>query len=401
MNIYLPIEFKERELGPKILLSNELRNLSDFTFYVGNYDLIIRKILKGELAPGIIIFKSIQRYLFPKLVILKILGFKIIHLEEESWVPFDTEDLLLRRYPLRNLFLISCVWMPIKIDFKPYSIRNIFRNKFTVVGHPRVNYFLKSQSSNNRTSDYLSKKILIISSFAYINNVNEYNFWNSTRDELGLMNSFFFRIKYKQIFNNILSDYEYMIAFIEYLISEGFVVEYRPHPSENDKIISNRFPTINITPRDNYDIIEEKNYRYIVHFGSTFALDLIKNGFKNVVCLDRLKTPQILTNSKLVSFIFNDFNFVKNRLKAGAICNSNSLEDLFISFKIEKFQVKTSYKCKIVNSILYFLLKKISFKISTRKANLTVRDLTRVISDLRIIANVKEIEENIFMIKYE
>jgi surface carbohydrate biosynthesis protein len=401
MNIYLPIEFKERELGPKILLSNELRNLRDFTFYVGNYDLIIRKILKGELAPGIIIFKSIQRYLFPKLVILKILGFKFIHLEEESWVPFDTEDLLLRRYPLRNLFLISSVWMPIKIDFKPYSIRNIFKNKFTVVGHPRVNYFLKSQSSNNRTSDYLSKKILIISSFAYINNVNEYNFWNSTRDELGLMNSIFFRIKYKQIFNNILIDYEYMIAFIEYLISESFVVEYRPHPSENDRIISNRFPTINITPRDNYDLIEEKNYRYIVHFGSTFALDLIKNGFKNVVCLDPLKTPQILTNSKLASFIFNDFNFVKYSLKAGAICNSNSLEDLFISFKIEKFEVKTSYKCKIVNSILYFLLKKISFKISTRKANLTIRDLTRVISDLRINANIKEIEENIFMIKYE
>ena len=156
MNIYLPIEFKERELGPKILLSNELRNLRDFTFYVGNYDLIIRKILKGELAPGIIIFKSIQRYLFPKLVILKILGFKFIHLEEESWVPFDTEDLLLRRYPLRNLFLVSSVWMPIKIDFKPFSFRKIFRNKFTVVGHPRVNYFLKSQSLLlKRTEDIL------------------------------------------------------------------------------------------------------------------------------------------------------------------------------------------------------------------------------------------------------
>jgi len=400
MNVYLPIEFKERELGPKIFLSYKLSKNFSYNYFIGNYDLLIRDVLTGKLPPGIIIFKSIQRYLFPKLLVLRLLGCKFIHLEEESWVPFDSKDLLLRRYPIRNILLMSKIWMPIEIDLRFDKIRSKFRNKFHFTGHPRIDYFTKLNSNCFDGNSSFSNSILIISSFAYINNIDQYNFWKSTRDELGIFNSVFYKPKYKSIYNEITRDYEFMLMFISHLIKENIRIDYRPHPSENSEVIKRIAPSLNITQRDNFREISNNNYRHIVHFGSTFALDLIKNGFKNVVCLDRKTFPSILSNSKLSSVYVNEFNFVKRNFNSTVTCLP-SIDYLFSPFTFSEIGVTLKRRPKWLLKSLYFILKKIDYKVSHYKSNINFDDINTVTSSLKLNCKIYPSDSMIFLIKYD
>ena len=143
MNLYIPIEFKNRELGPKLWLIKNFIDLEKYNVIFGNTDVIISKILKGKFQPGVIILKSAQKYFFFKILLLKLLGNFIILLEEEAWVPYNLNDLIRRRFPLRTLVLINKIWLPyqgIKESFPQFKYY-LLRNKIVVTGHPRINYF--------------------------------------------------------------------------------------------------------------------------------------------------------------------------------------------------------------------------------------------------------------------
>ena len=65
-----------------------------------------------------------------------------------------------------------------------------------------------------------------------------------------------------------------MLNLISYLNAKNYKIHYRPHPSE---IIDSKSNFLNLLElrKDNLTEIKKENYKYIIHFGSTFALDLL------------------------------------------------------------------------------------------------------------------------------
>ncbi len=403
MNLYIPIEFKNRELGPKLWLIKNYIDLERYNVIFGNTDVIISKILKGKIQPGVIILKSAQRYFFYKILFLKILGNFLILLEEEAWVPYNSRDLIRRRFPLRTLVLINKIWLPyvnIKKSFSKFKYY-LLRNKIIVTGHPRINYFKQINVGliNNTNTNTNTNKILIISSFGYNTKLNVSIFLSSMKNELGYINFIKHKKKYKHFKEEVEKDYDFMLKLISYLNTKNFTIHYRPHPSE---IIDSKSNFLNLLKirRDNFTEIEKENYKYIIHFGSTFALDLLILGFLNVICVDRRNDPEILTNSKLSNCFITDLSYFNSDKKLTSIyCNSN-FNDLMCEFSISDINFTHKVRNNFIKKIVNIFCQQFKFHVDHSKNNICLNDFINFNNFFENKLYFNDLGDNLFNIIY-
>jgi surface carbohydrate biosynthesis protein len=401
--LYIPIEFKNRELGPKLFLINKFIDLNNYKVVFGNSDKIFISVLRGELEPGVVILKSAQRYLFIKLLVLRVLGNKLILLEEESWVPFNLKDLSMRRFPLLSLLLLNEVWLPYEgilkgfTDFKTW----IIGRKIRITGHPRINFLgLKKHLHDCKENLNVSngnKKILVISNFGHLNNMNINSFLIDMRRELGLINYLFYKKEYLNYKAQIESDYFRALDLIQYLNGGNYLVHYRPHPSENKNNFDYRLNDVHIR----FDSLEDlfyQDYFLILHFGSTFALDLLTLGLKNVAYLDSGIYSNVLENSKYSGRVFVMKNL--GLIESQDVKSASNLSELMQEFRIESLSLTRGHFFLGVNKCIYFLMNYYNMKVQKYKDNLELSDFHALLG-LQEFGNlmVEQLDNSFFVVK--
>lgn len=338
MKFYFPIEFFRREFNSKLFLSSLLLHNNSNSICLGNSDILIDRCLRGEFDSGIILIKSMQLYIWPKLLLLRILGFKVFLLEEESWVPFNDFDIKCRRLPVVNQILINGILCPNQYFFelKSYSKKLLF-------GHPRINVF--SRTIIKPSNRPISEKILLISSFGFVNNLNpNYSFLNTIRQEIGWLKFLLYQKRYQSYYEKVKKDFDDCRMVYHMLTKMGFKVSYRPHPSENTCDLDMTLSQYNLPiEKDAVD------YGTIIHFGSTIAFDLELLKYKgNIVCYSDKSTLDILTNSKLSGIIIHDISKLSGIISSPISCvrdsnkfllgvSENSIISFFKEIDILKF----------------------------------------------------------------
>jgi hypothetical protein len=280
--VYFPVEIIQREFDYKSKLA-DLLNGNGFQASLKPLDDLFDDLLNSALPPGIIIVKSIQRYLFFKLLILRLLGNRIVYLEEEAWVPFSTDDIIRRRFPKRNRLLIDHILCPNKFLFDAYRLERFVKSdRITLVGSERM---------RNKDVFRIRKvsKVLIIGSV-----VSESwdDYWSIYKSELGFFANLRKR-EYKCFYEMVMLDHSRLIEIGNQLSERGFSVFYRPHPAE----LMHGIHGVNMEILDNSVKVglQALDFDLVLHSGSTSAFEL--SGV-NIVAVSHESSLNVHANSK-------------------------------------------------------------------------------------------------------
>lgn len=309
INIYICVEIATREYKFKNKIKDFL-NQKNFNVILNYTDTIIDGQLSGKLEPGVTIVKSIQRYTFKKLLLLKLIGARVIYLEEEAWVPFNDQDLLDRRLPKINLELCDLVLVPNKYLYNLVrDNNNLDANKFVFFGSNRM----VKKSDSFKLNQF--KTVLFIGSFGAIENQKKY--LKIFLNELSYLKSIIKRRKYKRYFEYWNEDKTSLYELMNDLSLKGYKVFYRPHPSETNFTTSNKVTLLdNIEP---IGVIANK-FDLIIHSGSTCTFEISS---PNIICVSKWRFDDININSKNHGPIIQNCNDLDKLMNSNFRCIYN------------------------------------------------------------------------------
>ena len=346
MNIYIPIEVKNRELESKVLLALEAAS-KGHQVLVGVKSDTTDLIFKNFLKPGIIHLKSIQ----PNTIVTKFLkraklrGFRVTTQDEESGLLDEKyDDFANQRFGPLSLAFVDKVFCWGKHDYQSLrSIYPMFSDKFINTGSPRVDFwkqelfdYYKSCYNYNIPSEY----VLIISNFGTSlsnNSLTDFVKYIMKDKDLKSVNEEIYNLirNYSYSINLTLEYISTIKKLAEIFIDKIFVL--RPHPTEDLKAWK-----LLLGDTQNIKVIHQgsagfwiNNAKIIILNGCTTAFEAIAMG-KNVISYRPLKSAyEREIPNKIIPNIFN-FNLLKNQVKK--LLNE---EQSIPSPTLVKFQNKT------------------------------------------------------------
>ena len=334
--VYFPVEIMQREYAYKSEIVKLLTS-NGYSACLMPLDDLFDDLLSGKASPGIVVVKSIQRYLFIKLLILRLLGNFIIYMEEEAWVPFNDEDIVRRRYPRRNRYL-----------FRVYNRVSLFgRDRIRLVGSNRMRI-------KEDTSFHSSKNVILLGSIV---SVSWDRYWEIYKSELGILGTIYKRL-YRVYYDKLSLDHEVLLEIGLGLLERGWSVSYRPHPAEDVEVFADN----RIRILDNRLSVSDQSklFDVILHSGSTAVFEL---GTSNVVAVSHHTTEDIHANSKCFGPLVNNVGQLDRFLSGGINCAYNN-EDYVNPFDIDSFNgileliwEKERHGFKFL-SVLFILYKK-------------------------------------------
>ena len=175
--IYLPVEFKLRELDSKLALSLKLLS-KGYSVVIGQQWEIYANL--KTIPPGIILFKSHNRIHYPAMKIAKESGHIVAALEEEAMAL--TNEKALGKCSTKELYE-ACDFILATGEFeKNYHIQKNPKSKIVVVGNPRVDllknkYITYYQHKINSISSMYKDYVIINTNFTISNsnmgNINQ------------------------------------------------------------------------------------------------------------------------------------------------------------------------------------------------------------------------------------
>ena len=345
--IYIPVEIAQRELEYKRRLAR-LFEEQGFNVELKYLDDMFDDILSGKSPSGVVFVKSIQRYLFLKLFILKLLGNKIVYMEEEAWVPFNERDIVRRRFPIRNRLLIDLIFCPNRFLFNAFKDKLfVSEKKIHLVGSDRM---IPKESAVFKSN----KEVLVLGSIVA---TQWSKYWKIFRKELGWKSSLY-KKKYFNYFQKSLRDNEKLLELANSLSNKGYSVSYRPHPAELSKQVINS--KIKIVSNSMPVAEQAGNYDIILHPGSTSAFEL-SNG--NLVAVSDEATLDIHSNSKfygpiatknsdLNRIINGEFNCIFNN---DYLVNPSNFRQIF---QLLKHEQNDSNNYKLLVQRIFLIYKK-------------------------------------------
>lgn len=351
MNVYLCVEIASREMTFKKYLQNIL-NKNNVNCIVGFSDDLIDSLISGKLDSGIIIVKSIQRYILLKLILLRLTGNRVVYMEEEAWVPLNDVDIIKRRFPKSTYKLCSSVLCPNNYYNDLIKSLSFTKNNIFNVGSNRM-------STKKEFNVKTFKKVLFLGSYGALD--SEKKFLDIFTNELNLFDKLCLKKLYKYFFRQYLKDKSKLFDLMKSMSKDSNLnIYYRPHPSESNIYVDN----ISLEP-NNIPISEScKKYDLIIHSGSTSTFE-IKSG--KVLCYSDSNTNDIHQNSKFHGPIAHNIEDIYKICKSNIRCLYNDLnfvnkfdEILFVS-TIEEINLSqfNPFK-KIINIIYSVYIKTIS-----------------------------------------
>jgi surface carbohydrate biosynthesis protein len=274
------IERAERELEAKILLARNLRE-QGFHVIIGlreNLLDFVRTSLSNLQYKFVWIDKSCPSYMIGWFVWLKKKGAHIVILEEEAWSPFNTEDLIRRRFAKQVVEIVDEIWSPTKRLFE--SLIEIYpdcKKKVFFTSHPRNDVMngrkYKIDSKNGMTT------ISFFSTFGLLN------------DEKVVMEEMLLQCgshEYESIYKAYLRQWRKDLQLFKSVLknmphNSGLKYIFRAHPAEVD-IYNNEF----FSNLEGFEVSHNTYIRdiersdFIVHSGSTLAFDVYSSPVKTI-----------------------------------------------------------------------------------------------------------------------
>jgi len=379
MIINIPIEVKDRELNPKLLICYQLLKLSKKIKIVLTKSNILldKKIAKKNL---IYFEKSLSTHK-EKLQKNFLKENHIVTLDEEG--PFYHWPIAFKKNRInsqiinKSHFKFFFLWGKNEKFFFKKKILSKNKNKIIPVGHPKFDFLKKKyRSFFSKELDFIESNykniIFVSSSFFYDTVIDEkiYKIYikNIIKDKKGV----------KQFFENFENDYENYLSLIKLTkkIAEKFnkhTVIFRPHPRQDINKVKSRFGKIPKNLKIIYKFtstpwIIKSNYYIHSHCATVYEAYLLK---KKIFCLRpnlKMMYERKLTeygkffkdSDKLVSELFNEIKN-KNSLKNKYQINSN-----IIRFNEEDKDSSEIIASKIIETFKNYN-SEITYKINVKK----------------------------------
>ncbi len=245
MNIYIKVEIKHRELESRLLLAMAAAERGHQVL-LGSSALTLDLVKKKKLKPGIILEKSIAptRKRINQLKAYKKNNCKITVIDEEGgFINNNFNEFLEERFSQQSVALTDKVFTWGVRDYKKFvHYFKKFRNKFSLTGNPRIdfwrkefNYYYKNQSLTQiKPKDNF---ILLASNFGAmlherriwqeINLLRDYKKFERGRDEFLFYEYKSYQIRLAAKFVKALREISKKFKNLKIII--------RPHPTESIK----------------------------------------------------------------------------------------------------------------------------------------------------------------------
>lgn len=245
MNIYIKVEVKRRELESRLLLAMAAAERGHQVL-LGASNLTLDLVRQKKLKPGIILEKSIvpSRKRINQLKIYKKINCRITVIDEEGgFINNNFTKFLIKRFSSESLKLTDKVFTWGTRDYKKFvNYFKKFKNKFSVTGNPRTDFWRKEFDYyyKNQTLDQIKPKdsfILLASNFGAM--LHEHRIWQEIsllrdqkdfergRDEFLIYEYASYQIKLAAKFVKVLRKISKKFKNLKIVI--------RPHPSESIK----------------------------------------------------------------------------------------------------------------------------------------------------------------------
>ena len=421
MFVYLPVEIKNRDFYPRLLLAKHLIKFGHKVI-IGRKKEIEIYALKGPRGVYYTL-QSTRNYLnFYKK--LKLYGHKIALSDEEGLVTYSDKIFLNTRATNDLLSLADIIFVWGKNQFNIFKKnKKKFLKKVCVAGNPRFdfNHELLNKFFLKNTEIKYNNYILINSSFAIANHYDENVNSVAFRKKIGLINNKLEKDGYLFLKKYNKKKLKIYIDLANYLVNKikNIKVVYKVHPSESVSIY-NKLLDKKIILLKNANISESiLKAKFVIHDYCTTSLETLL--YKKIPIsfkINRNNTylkniPYLFSNSfeskiKVLNFININKKKKLDKKKVNFYINNFTAKDScqIISKKISKFNIDDSY------SFYNFLIFKIYIKlyqikffffnneyINTKTKNISNYDILNFYKYLKVKNfKIKKIINNLFIL---
>lgn len=251
MNLYLPVEVKNRELESRFLLA-ALASKRGWNAFIGRLDELALLAKKKALPPGVFFEKSVQPQRLKHLETLHDQGFVIVSQDEEGGLLDDSYDAFARkRYSSQTLSFLhrNYCWGTFDLE----SCSRLFPERkqvFRQTGSPRVDLWRRDFSefyadAVSQLSNQYGRYVLISSNFGIAHGREGPVSFLEVQKKQGVISTEQEVEDYWRLVHEQRSLIQYFARLIQKIIDEfpDLHVVVRPHPRENDncwkKILKN------------------------------------------------------------------------------------------------------------------------------------------------------------------
>lgn len=281
--VFLVIERAERELEAKLVLGKMLVK-NGFGLVVGSREKLLDVLRVGYLKNRQFIWidKSCPAYMTANHAYIKRRGGRIVILEEEAWSPFTIEDLIERRFSSKGIELVDEIWCSTQSMYQAMNSDSRFSNKVVrYTSHPRIDCLLLSAEQSVRLAE--SKVITFMSTYGLL---------NPGLDAVAVLHKEAggsSKVNYHQCLDQFRLNYQLFCNLLKKSkLLEGWKVILRLHPAEVGMYSSQFLKEIGsyVSISGNTYNEDLKNSQFLIHTGSTVAVDAIAHNVQTICLQD-------------------------------------------------------------------------------------------------------------------